>query len=148
MLPPSSIFALTESLASGAETAELHGRHELVGSLFGYPDCCVASFVRQQAVGADYTSAGVPSLGPFPRVANPVVPYVYGAINTLFHFPCQVDCPKIFGSEERTLGMVAGNAARDVRLQSARQRAGVGTLKSDVIACPDFHKDLHKMYDL
>jgi hypothetical protein len=87
-------FALSDALASGAEAAELHGQHELVGSLFGYPGCCVASFIRQQAVGADYTSAGIPSLGPFPKIANPVVPYVYGAINTLFHFPCRVDCPQ------------------------------------------------------
>jgi hypothetical protein len=85
-------FALSDALASGAEAAELHGQHELVGSLFGYPRCCVASFIRQQVVGADHTAAGVPSLGPFPRIANPVVPYIYGAINTLFHFPCQVDC--------------------------------------------------------
>jgi hypothetical protein len=85
-------FALSNALASGAEAAELHGQHELVGSLFGYPGCCVASFIRQQVAGADYTAAGIPSLGPFPKAANPVVPYVYGAINTLFHFPCQVDC--------------------------------------------------------
>lgn len=87
-------FALSDALASGAEIAELHGQQELVGSLFGYPSCCVASFVREQAVGADYTSAGFPSVGPFPKVANPLAPYVYGAINTLFHFPCRVDCPQ------------------------------------------------------
>jgi hypothetical protein len=87
-------FAISDALASGAESAELHGQHELVGSLFGYPGCCVRSFIQQEALGADYTSAGIPSVGPFPKVANPVVPYVYGAVNTLFHFPCRVDCPQ------------------------------------------------------
>lgn len=115
-------FGLSDALVSGAEAAELHGQHELVGTLFGYPDCCVASFIRQQAVGADYTSAGIPTLGPFSKIANPVVPYVYEAINTLFHFPCRIDCPQSLAIRNARLAWLRDMEPR----MSAYQQLGSG----------------------
>jgi hypothetical protein len=89
---PILYFGIDAGFAEGAETAEFHEEHALVGRLFGYPDCCVTFYTENEATGLDKLPSSITSTGPFPREMNPVLSYVYGCVNLLFHFPCSPHC--------------------------------------------------------
>jgi hypothetical protein len=85
-------FARKPEHCEGAEYAELHGHHPLIGELFGYPACCVEAFANAGNQSLDRWPAVVDSPGPFERILNPVSFYVYGAPSLIFHFPCSLRC--------------------------------------------------------
>jgi len=85
-------FGVTAAIAEGAEEVELYGNHQLLGELFGYPECCTEFFVKSQMAGPDRLPASIGSVGPFERLMNPITTYVYAIPSLLFHFPCSPAC--------------------------------------------------------
>jgi hypothetical protein len=91
-------FGISRTIAEAAELASISGDEPLVGELFGYPGCCTSFYMDARKSGPDCTALSIRSFGPFPREMNPIVPYLFGPLSFLFHFPCSPDC-----SESRTL---------------------------------------------
>ncbi|MQA31133.1 MAG: hypothetical protein GEU82_15085 [Luteitalea sp.] len=85
-------FAIDAAFAAGIEEAEIRAEHQLVGQLFGYPSCCVESFLAGDQDTADRIPRTIPHTGPFPAIMNPVLPYLYPGLSLLFHFPCSPEC--------------------------------------------------------
>lgn len=86
-------FGLDVEFAKGAEAAELNNEQELVGRLFGYPDCCTEFYMRNDGFNQDRTPASIPDSGPFPSILNPVLAELYG-LRLPFHFACSPRCPQ------------------------------------------------------
>lgn len=86
-------FGLDAEFATGAEVAELNKEQELVGRLFGYPQCCYEFFLRNEGKNEDRTPASIPDAGPFPSILNPLLAELYG-FRLPFHFPCSPRCPQ------------------------------------------------------
>jgi hypothetical protein len=107
-------FGVTPRLTEGAEQAEMLQDHSLIGRLFGYPECCVRAFAENTSPELDKLPSTVTSVGPFARAMNPVVPYVFGCISLLFHFPCSLGCRaslSIWEGRQRFLEGIAPEAA-------------------------------------
>lgn len=85
-------FGVSTKIVEGAEQATVCGNHAIVGRIFGYPECCVKFFTRHQTAGQDLFAATIPGTGPFPSYMNPIIPYLFGPISLLFHFPCSPEC--------------------------------------------------------
>ena len=85
-------FGVSAAIAEGAEEVELYGNHQLLGDLFGYPNCCTDFFMKSQMAGPDRLPSSIGSVGPFERLMNPITTYVYAIPSLLFHFPCSPAC--------------------------------------------------------
>lgn len=85
-------FGVTAACAEGAEIAEILGNHALLGELLGYPPCCTKFFVTQDRGGSDLLPLSISDIGPYPREMNPLLHFVLGYPQLLFHFPCSPRC--------------------------------------------------------
>jgi hypothetical protein len=85
-------FAIDPFFAQGIEEAEANEEHQLVGTLFGYPTCCVDAYLSGDQAIADRIPQTIPHRGPFPALLNPLLPYLYPGIGLIFHFPCSPEC--------------------------------------------------------
>jgi hypothetical protein len=115
-------FGIDSNFAKGAEWAEYTGDHLVAGSLFGYPDCCIASFAQSSEGEADKLPSTIIHTGPYPRGMNPLTFYVYGVPNLLFHFACSPSCQRSAALAE-TRREFLGSLTRKPRLM---QRLGAG----------------------
>lgn len=86
-------LGIDAEFAKGAETAEITKQHQLVGRLFGYPECCVEFFIDNDGLNQDRTPNSIMDPGPFPSILNPIVAELYG-ISLSFHFACSPRCAK------------------------------------------------------
>ncbi len=87
-------FGINSNFARAAEWAEFTGNHQVAGSLFGYPHCCIATFEQSTEDEADRLPTTITHIGPYPRGMNPLTFYVYGVPNLLFHFACSPHCQR------------------------------------------------------
>lgn len=108
-------FGINSYFAKGAEWAEYTGNHQVAGTLFGYPDCCIAGFAQSKADEADRLPSTITHIGPFPREMNPVTFYVYGVPNLLFHFACSPQCQRSAALAEKRR-VFLGSLTRKPRL--------------------------------
>jgi hypothetical protein len=86
-------FGIDAEFAKGAETAELTKQQQLVGRLFGYPECCIEFFNNNDGFNQDRTPNSIKDVGPFPSILNPITGELYG-ISLQFHFACSPRCAK------------------------------------------------------
>ena len=84
-------FGVDAEFAAGAEVAELNKEQQLVGRLFGYPECCSEFFLRNDGYSQDRTPRSVTDTGPFPSILNPALNELYG-FSLQFHFACSPRC--------------------------------------------------------
>ena len=103
-------FSFDPAFLEGAEIAEIHAQHGLVGELFGYPACCVDAYLAGDPKTADRTPDMVKHTGPFPAILNPAVQYMYAGLSLLFHFPCSAGCEASLSLAQHRLGRLMKNA--------------------------------------
>ena len=82
---------IDDDFALGAFHAEAARQNEVLGEMFGYPDCCIRSYGTAAGAGQDRTANAIRSPGPYPHHLNPVAPLLHG-LPLIFHFPCSADC--------------------------------------------------------
>ncbi|MDY7228807.1 hypothetical protein [Hyalangium rubrum] len=115
-------FGVAEDLLEGADVLEQTNQHAMLASLFGYPECCVQLFTRTGEERLDKTPDSIPDLGPFPRLMNPCLRYLFG-FQLIFHFPCSPRC-------ERSRTLLEGRLAYLKR--HAPSAAGVAALGTGI----------------
>lgn len=112
-------FGGDRELAEGAEAAELTSRLQLVGRLYGYPNCCSRFFAAAGESYFDKNPRSVSCLGPFPSILNPLLPELYG-FSLHFHFTCSPGCEPSRKAAQARLNSLSRSAP------SARQIEDIG----------------------
>jgi hypothetical protein len=85
-------FSCSPRLAELTAAAEEIGAHEELGAAFGYPACCVRSFVERSRFSASPLFELADQTGPYPALLNPVVPAAGTTFWYIDHIPCSLDC--------------------------------------------------------
>ena len=137
-------FGLNETLARGAEQADLHEEHSLLGQLFGYPECCVRAFEGLDRHNLDKLPATIPHTGPFPALMNPVIPYLYPGWSLLFHFACSPACRPSLGLAESRFAQLCSLAPEAMAFEEVSsgislygETIGIGLVRDYSAAAPD-----------
>jgi hypothetical protein len=120
-------FSLSKSYAEQALHAEENNDQELSGRLFGYPDCCIKSFIRNSDKGIDLNlESYINTVGSLSHYCNntfifdskldPNDSSRYGDNSVLFkkvasyylikHVPCAFDCKESMKIGKKTLSLL------------------------------------------
>ncbi len=97
-----------ESLAERAKVADFLGNHEQLGTLLGYPSCCVNHFKkikdREYAYANDFITPALDNSSFKVSLINILPRHV--DVSLISHYPCSFDCVSSIKIAEQHLGVV------------------------------------------